>query len=156
MKLLIQSTPHLRGINGVNPLDIAFGEDPLSTYGANKKCPVTRMAVTVLIRELFMKAEDYLSQKESGMIKERDIKLEAVIPVLKGEIPIGAHAHRADDIITAIRVAEELGIKKLVIEHGTEAHLVKEYIKEKEVAIAFEPMLTLRIKMELKLRNYTS
>lgn len=199
-------TPHLRGIDGVNPLDIAFrdavksgvtcvmsgpgsnnavggtnlvlkthgsiidkmvvknpsglkiafGEDPLSTYGTNKKCPVTRMAVTALIRELFMKAEDYMNEKKSGNIKERDIKLESVIPVLKGEIPIRAHAHRADDIITAIRVAEEFGIKKLVIEHGTEAHLVKEYIKEKEVAIAFGPMLTPRIKMELKLRNYTS
>lgn len=75
---------------------------------------------------------------------------------MKGGIPIRAHAHRADDIITAIRVAEEFGIKKLVIEHGTEAHLIKEYIKEKEVAIAFGPMLTPRIKMELKLRNYTS
>lgn len=56
-------TPHLRGIDGVNPLDIAFGEDPLSTYGTNKKCSVTRMAVTALIRELFMKAEDYMNQK---------------------------------------------------------------------------------------------
>jgi imidazolonepropionase-like amidohydrolase len=66
-----------------------------------------------------------------------------------------AHAHRADDMITAIRVAEEFNIKKLVIEHGTEAGLIKEYIVEKKVPIALGPILTPRIKVELRERDYS-
>lgn len=197
-------TPHLRGIDAVNPLDIAFkdaiksgvtsvmtgpgsnnavgglalaiktaghildnmilknpvglkialGENPITTYGKDSKCPVTRMGTSGLIRELFMKAEDYMVLKEQGKIKYRDIRLEAVIPVLKGVMPLRAHAHRADDIISAIRIAEEFKINKLVIEHGTEADLVKEYLKERKIPVAFGPMLTPRIKMELKSRNY--
>jgi imidazolonepropionase-like amidohydrolase len=135
---------------------IALGENPLSTYGTDNKCPVTRMAVAALIRELFMRTEDYIDRKEKGKIDERDIRLEAVIPVIKGEIPLRAHAHRADDIVTAIRIAEEFKIKKLVIEHGTEAHFVKEYLVEKSVPVAVGPILTPRIKMELKSRNYNT
>jgi len=137
-------------------LKIALGENPISTYGKNSKCPVTRMATASLIRGLFMKAQDYMAQKENGSIKQRDIKLEAVIPLLKGEISLRAHAHRADDIVTAVRIAEEFNIKKLVIEHGTEAHLVKDYLREKNVPVAFGPMLTPRIKMEMKGRKYDS
>lgn len=199
-------TPHLRAIDGINPLDIAFrsavtsgitcvmsgpgsdnavgglntvikthgkiidkmivknpsgikialGEDPLGCYGMNGKCPVTRMGVTSLIRELFMRTQDYIVQKENGKIKERDAKLEAVIPLLKGELILRAHAHRADDIATVIRISEEFNIKKLVIEHGTEAHIISDYIREKQIPIAFGPVLTPRIKMELKNRNYSS
>ncbi|HHV71728.1 MAG TPA: amidohydrolase [Clostridia bacterium] len=199
-------TPHLRGIDAINPWDIAFsdavksgvtcvmsgpgsdnavgglsaalktrgriidlmlvknpvgfkialGENPINTYGNHRKCPVTRMGTASLIRELFMKAQDYLVLKEEGKIKERNIRLEAVIPLLKGDIPLRAHAHRADDIATAIRIAEEFGIKNLVIEHGTEAHLIKNYLAEKNIPVAFGPMLTPRIKMELKSRNYGS
>lgn len=135
---------------------IALGENPLSTYGINDKCPVTRMGSAALVRELFMRSEDYIVRKENNKLEERDIRLEAVIPVLKGEIPLRVHAHRADDIVTAIRIAEEFHIKKLVIEHGTEAHLIKEYLKEKKIPVAYGPLLTPRIKMELKARNYAS
>jgi len=137
-------------------LKIAFGENPMTTYGKNNKAPVTRMGIASLIRELFMKAQDYMYAKENGQLKERDIQLEAVIPVLKGDISLRAHAHRADDIVTAIRIADEFGIKKLVIEHGTEANLIKEYLKERNVPVAYGPMLTPRIKMELKKRSYES
>lgn len=137
-------------------IKIAFGENPIATYGKNSKCPVTRMGTAALIREMFMKTQDYIVKKEQRKLSERDIKLEAVIPVLKGELPLRAHAHRADDIITAIRIAEEFNIKKLVIEHGTEAHLVKDYIKKKEVSVAFGPILSPRIKMELRRRSYSS
>jgi imidazolonepropionase-like amidohydrolase len=197
-------TPHLRGIDAINPLDIAFkdalktgvttvmtgpgsnnvvgglsvaikthgkiidemvvkspvafkialGENPISTYGKDSKCPVTRMGTAALIRELFMKTQDYMDLKENGTVLYRDIRLEAVIPVLKGEIPLRAHAHRADDIVTAVRIAEEFGIERLVIEHGTEADLVTDYLLERKIPVAFGPMLTPRIKMELKSRNY--
>lgn len=136
-------------------LKVAFGEDPLSTYGTNHKCPVTRMGVTALIRETFMRAQDYMNNKENGKIKEQDFKLESVIPVLRGEWYLRAHAHRADDMVTAIRVAEEFNIKKLVIEHGTEASLIKDYIAEKGVPIALGPVLTPRVKVELKARDYS-
>lgn len=141
-----------------NPLGIkvAFGEDPISIYGKQDKCPVTRMGTASLIRELFMRTQDYISQKENGKITERDMQLEAVIPLLKGEINLRAHAHRADDIVTAIRISEEFGIRNLVIEHGTEAHLIVDYLKEKNIPVAFGPMFTPRIKMELKKRHYNS
>lgn len=199
-------TPHLNGIDGINPFDVSFkdalrsgvtcvmsgpgsnnvvggrniaiktcgtiidkmivknpagfkislGENPITTYGVNDKCPVTRMGIAALIRELFMRTEDYIYRKENNKLQERDIRLEAVIPLLKGEIPLRVHAHRADDIVTAVRIAEEFKIKKMVIEHGTEAHLVKSYLKEKKIPVAYGPLLTPRIKMELKARNYKS
>ncbi len=135
---------------------VAFGENPITAYGNDKKAPVTRMGTAALIRELFMRTEDYLEQKQHGNLRERDIRLEAVIPVLKGEIPLRAHAHRVDDIATAIRIAEEFGIQKLVIEHGTEADLIADYLRERKIPVALGPMLTPRIKMELKRRNYGS
>ena len=141
-----------------NPLGlkISFGEEPINTYGTQGKCPVTRMGTAFLIRELFLRTQDYMHNKESGKLKERDIKLEAVIPLLKGDIYLRAHAHRADDIITAIRIAEEFNIKKLVIEHGTEAHLIIDYLREKNIPVAFGPMLTYRLKMEMINRDYVS
>ena len=141
-----------------NPLGlkISFGEEPINTYGPQGKCPVTRMATAALIRELFLRTQDYMQKKNSGKLKERDIKLEAVIPLFTGDLYLRAHAHRADDIITAVRIAEEFKIEKLVIEHGTEAHLVIDYLKERNVPVAFGPMLTPRIKMELIKRNYSS
>ena len=142
----------------INPLGlkIAFGEDPLGIYGIKSQCPVTRMGIASLIRDLFLRTQDYMQNKDNGKLKERDIQLEAVIPLLKGEIYLRAHAHRADDIVTALRIAQEFGITKLVIEHGTEAHLVMDYLKERNVPVAFGPMLTPRIKMELIKRNYSS
>ncbi|MBC2726518.1 amidohydrolase [Desulfosporosinus sp.] len=199
-------TPHLRGLDAINPQDIAFidairagvttvmtgpgsdnavgglnlvikthgtiidqmivrspaglkislGENPMSAYGSHGKCPVTRMGITGLIRDLFMRTQDYMELKKMGKIHNRDIRLEAVIPVLNGELSLRAHAHRADDIVTAVRIAEEFKIKKLVIEHGTEAHLVADYLVQRNIPVAFGPMLTPRIKMELKGRNYNS
>lgn len=137
-------------------LKIALGENPITTYGKDGKCPVTRMGTASLVRELFMAVQDYMGLKELGKLERRNIKYEAVIPVLKGELPLRVHAHRADDIVTAIRIADEFGISKLVIEHGTEAYLIKDYLKSKKVPVALGPMLTPRIKMELKSRSYRS
>lgn len=141
-----------------NPLGlkISLGEEPINTYGVQGKCPITRMATAALIRDLFMRAQDYMYNKDNNKLKERDIKLEAVIPLLKGDMYLRAHAHRADDIITAVRIAEEFNIEKLVIEHGTEAHLIIDYLKEKNVPVAFGPMLYPRLKMELINRDYGS
>ncbi|MBC2582486.1 amidohydrolase [Clostridium sp. DJ247] len=135
---------------------VAFGEEPINTYGKHGKTPVTRMGIAALIRELFMKTQDYMEEKANGNLKERNIRLESVIPLLENKIPLRAHAHRADDIVTAIRIAEEFNIKKLIIEHGTEAHLIKEYLSEKNISIALGPVLTPRIKMELNGNHYSA
>ncbi|AOT71214.1 amidohydrolase [Geosporobacter ferrireducens] len=135
-------------------LKIALGENPIAIYGIKSKAPVTRMGTAALIRELFMRTQDYIDQKKRGKVTERNIRLEAVIPLLKGDISLRAHAHRADDIVTAIRIADEFNIKKLVIEHGTEANLIKEYLAERKIPVAYGPMTTPRSKLELKKRNY--
>ena len=91
-----------------NPLAMkaAFGENPKRCYGQSlKKSPTTRMATAALLRELLFKTKRYLEDKEAGKNPGFDIKLEAMIPVVKGELPMKCHAHRADDILTAIRIA---------------------------------------------------
>ena len=85
----------------------AFGENPKRCYGQGaKKSPMTRMGTAALLRELLFKAKRYMEDKEAGKNPGFDMKLEAMIPVLKGEIPLKAHAHRADDIYTSIRIAK--------------------------------------------------
>ena len=88
----------------------AFGENPKRVYGqGGKKSPMTRMATAALLRELLFKTRRYMEDKEAGKNPGFDMKLEAMIPVIKKEIPLKAHAHRADDIFTAIRIAKEQG-----------------------------------------------
>ena len=94
-----------------NPLAMkcAFGENPKRCYGSSlKKSPMTRMGTAAVLRELLFKAKRYLEDKENGKNPSFDMKLEAMIPVMKGEIPLKAHAHRADDILTSIRIAKDL------------------------------------------------
>ncbi|MBO5702659.1 MAG: amidohydrolase, partial [Clostridia bacterium] len=101
----------------------AFGENPKRVYGqGGKKSPVTRMATAALLRELLFKSRRYLADKEAGK-DPFDMKLEAMIPVMKGEIPLKAHAHRADDILTSIRIAKEFGIK-LTLDHCTDGSII--------------------------------
>jgi len=134
-------------------LKLALGENPLTVHGSSNHMPVTRMGTVALIREMFWKAQDYGALKESGRLMYRDLAMEAALTALKGEIPIRVHAHRADDIVTAIRIAEEFNLR-LVIEHGTEGYLVRDYLREKKAAVAIGPMLTPRDKMELRNRTY--
>ena len=96
-----------------NPIAMkcAFGENPKRCYGqSGKKAPMTRMGTAALLRELLFKTRRYLEDKEAGKNPGFDMKLEAMIPVVKGELPLKAHAHRADDILTAIRIAREFDI----------------------------------------------
>lgn len=107
----------------------AFGENPKNVYGQNKKTPKTRMATAALLRELLFKAQRYLQDKEAGKNPGFDMKLEAMIPVLKGQIPLKAHAHRADDIFTSIRIAKEFGLK-LTLDHCTEGALIADELAQ--------------------------
>lgn len=101
----------------------ALGENPKSTFGKNGKAPKTRMAVAAMLRELLFKAKRYCEDKEAGKNPAFDMKLESMIPVIKGEIPLKAHCHRADDICTIIRIAKEFGLK-LTIDHCTEGAMI--------------------------------
>ncbi len=137
---------------------IAFGENPKSCYGRDEKMPQTRMAIAALLRENLRKAEDYLEDLELFMEHEDhdkpeyDIKMESLIPVLKGEIPFKVHAHRADDIFTAIRIAKEFDLK-LTLDHCTEGHLIVEDLVEEGYSVVVGPSLSEKSKIEL--RNLT-
>jgi len=116
-------------IRNPSGMKIAFGENPRRVYGEGlKKTPSTRMGVAAVLREWLQKTVNYMEKKErfkddTEKMPEVDLKLEALIPVLKGEIPLRAHAHRADDVATAVRIAEEFGVK-MSWEHATEGHRI--------------------------------
>lgn len=137
---------------------IAFGENPKSCYGRDEKMPQTRMAIASLLRENLKKAEEYMEELDLYMEHEDhdkpeyDIRLESLIPVLKGEIPFKVHAHRADDMFTAIRIAKEFDIK-ITLDHCTEGHLIAEELLEEGYPVIVGPSLSERSKIEL--RNLT-
>ena len=129
----------------------AFGENPKRVY-AEKGCSA-RMTVAAKLRDMLYQAKDYMLRKEAAgddILKQPkfDMKLEALIPVLKGEIPLKAHAHRADDICTAIRIAKEFGVK-LTLEHCTEGHLIAKEVRRSGAPVAVGPTLTNASKIEL-------
>lgn len=198
-------TPHLRGIDAVNPLDhcfeeacaagittvitgpgsanaiggqlaalktagrridkmivkapvamkMALGENPKSIYHGKGQAPSTRMATAALIREELYKARRYLedlelSQKDEELDPpEYDMKSEALMPVLRRELQVHFHAHRADDIFTAIRLGKEFDLDYVII-HGTEGHLIAGELVEEGVSVLSGPILCDRSKPELK------
>lgn len=126
----------------------AFGENPKRVYGqGSKKSPVTRMATAALLRELLFKSRRYLADKEAGK-DPFDMKLEAMIPVMKGEIPLKAHAHRADDILTSIRIAKEFGLK-LTLDHCTDGSVIAEELAKEGYPAFVGPSLGGKSKVEL-------
>lgn len=138
-------------------MKVAFGENPKRVYHQQKKSPSTRMATAAILRETLYKAREYMNKKEAAADNPEkapafDFKLEALIPVLKREIPLKAHAHRADDIMTAIRIAEEFGVG-LTLDHCTEGHLISDLLAAKGYPAIVGPSLTYRSKIEL--RNLT-
>lgn len=196
-------TPHLRAIDGINPMDktfkeayengitcvctgpgsanvisgsfsviktfgkridkmivketaaikVAFGENPKSTYHEKHEMPTTRMGIAALLRETLFKAKEYLEAKENAEEDEDkpdyDMKYESLIPVLKREIPLKVHAHRADDMFTAIRIAHEFNID-LTLDHCTEGHLIVDELKEEGYPLIVGPSLSERSKVELR------
>ncbi|HKL13324.1 MAG TPA: amidohydrolase [Halanaerobiales bacterium] len=137
-----------------NPAGIkaAFGENPKRVYNEQNKLPTTRMGIAAIMRENLMKAEDYLAKKEKAQKEDepfdRDIKMESMIRIIKKELPLKLHAHRADDIMTAIRVAKEFDIN-MTLEHCTEGHKVADEIAEANIPAVVGPSMTGRVKVEL-------
>lgn len=134
-------------------MKIALGENPKVTYNERHEGPITRMATAALLREYFEKAKQYAQKLDLAVQEEEDEpdfdpKLHALIPVLKGELPVHIHAHRADDIATGIRLCNEFGIRCVIV-HGTEAHLVAPLIKSTGCPVITGPCLGDRSKPEL-------
>ncbi len=196
-------TPHLRAIDGVNPMDegfddavkggittictgpgstnvmggsfcimktfgkrvddmlikdiygikCAYGENPKSTYGIDDKMPQTRMGIAALMRETLYKTKEYLAEKESESGTVYDIKMESLIPVIKKEIPLKTHAHRADDIFTAIRIAKEFDID-ITLDHCTEAHLIADWLVDVDYPIIIGPTFGEKTKYELLYKSF--
>jgi imidazolonepropionase-like amidohydrolase len=138
----------------------ALGENPKRVYGERKKMPSTRLGTAAVIRGAFVDAANYLQKIDAEQGKpaadrkpvDRDLKLEALGKVLRREIPWRQHCHRADDIATAMRIADEFGYQ-LVIDHGTEAHLLADIIAGKGIPVIIGPLLTSRSKVELRNRS---
>jgi imidazolonepropionase-like amidohydrolase len=135
-------------------LKSALGENPKRVYGERKEFPSTRLGTAAVIRDSFVKAANYLDKLEhaNGEPVERDLRWEALGMVLRREIPWRQHCHRADDIATALRLADEFGYR-LVIDHGTEAALLADRIAERGVPVLIGPLLTSRSKVELRRRS---
>lgn len=191
-------TPHLRAIDGINPMDktfdealnggvttvssgpgsanviggqfviirthgdkvddmiikqpsamkCAFGENPKRVYNEKKKSPSTRMATAAELREALFKAINYKNEKAKDDSKF-DFKMEALLPVINKEIPLKIHAHRADDILTAIRIVKEFDLD-MTLDHCTEGHLIVDYLKNENYPAIVGPSLSERSKFELK------
>lgn len=134
-------------------IKFAFGENPKRTYGDQKQFPSTRMGVAAVIREWLMKAQDYSKKKKTKDFKERDIKMEALLPLLEGKIQARAHAHMADDIITAYRIGQEFNLD-LVIDHCTEGHLIAKELGRWKARAVVGPTLSCRGKPELRHKTF--
>ncbi len=197
-------TPHLRAIDGVNPLDrcfsearaagvttiltgpgsanpvsgqfaalktdgrwvdamvvrapaamkLALGENPKQVYHDRDETPVTRMATAAIIRENLRKAVEYgekmdrAARDEDTDPPDYDAKLEALLPVVRGELPVHIHAHRADDIATGVRIAREFGLRCVIV-HGTEGHLIPDLLAQEKIPVITGPALGDRSKPEL-------
>ncbi len=129
---------------------MATGENPKRVYGGNNKAPMTRMGIAAVLRTALVAAINYRDKrKKKKKETPRDLKMEALIPVIERKLPARVHAHRADDIATAMRVAEEFNLK-LVIEHGTEAYKIADILADKKIPLNIGPSSTGRSKLELK------
>lgn len=135
-------------------LKIAFGENPKSVYGKHEKAPQTRMAVAAMLREALVEAQEYKMRRDAAKgdvdkMPERDLKKEVLVEALERRLQVKAHAHRADDIMTAIRIANEFNLR-MTIEHASEAHLIPDVIAKSKIPLCLGPIFTERSKVELK------
>lgn len=132
-------------------MKVAFGENPKKSYKDLNMQPSTRMSIAAILREELFKAEQYKKKKEraiqNGEEFEADFRLESWLPVLYGVIPLKAHVHRTDDILTAIRIANEFGLR-LTLDHCTEGHLIAEKIAASGFSAIIGPDMNFRSKIE--------
>ena len=140
-------------IPGSEQMKFAFGENPKRVYGSKKVIPSTRMGVGAVLREALYNAKNYsdallAAESDPSKAPKPDFKLEALVPVVRGEMRCRMHAHRSDDILTAISIAEEYGLD-YVIEHCTEGYRIADVLNEKHARVVIGPHLTAPTKVEI-------
>lgn len=141
-------------IDEYTAMKCAFGENPKRVYNDQKKSPMTRMATASLLRETLTKAKEYAkkletAKEDTSKKPDVDFKMDALLPIVRGEKPLKAHAHRADDILTAIRIAKEFDVK-LTLEHCTEGHLIADHLSKEGYPAIVGPSFGERCKFELQ------
>jgi imidazolonepropionase-like amidohydrolase len=133
----------------------ALGENPKRVYGDQKKAPSTRLGVAAVIRKAFVDAQSYRARRDAAAAKgdpfDRDLGKETLVRVLEGELAWDQHTHRADDIATAIRLADEFGYR-IVVNHGTDGAAIADVLAERGIPVIFGPMFTTRSKVEIRHR----
>ena len=130
-------------------MKVAFGENPKVNYSGQNVSPSTRMAIAAMLREELVKAREYYTRKKADPEMAPDFRYECWIPVLNGEIPLKAHVHRADDILTAVRIAKEFGLR-MTLDHCSEGHLIMEELREAGFPAIVGPDMASRNKIEVK------
>jgi imidazolonepropionase-like amidohydrolase len=147
-----------RIIKAPSSMKFALGENPKGCYGGKDESPETRMATAAIIRENLTKAQKYWEKKNEAQNADEedgkdepdfDAKNEALVPVIKGELPAHFHAHRADDIFTAVRICREFNLKYVLI-HCTEGHLIARELAQENARAIVGPIISDRSKPELR------
>lgn len=135
----------------------ALGENPKRVYGGKGKTPSTRMGTAYLLRDTFIKTQNYLDKKNRACEKkegfEEDMKYEELIPVIEGTMPLKVHVHRADDIVTALRISDEFGIR-ITLDHCSDGLRLLEEIKKRKIPAIIGPTMTFRKKVETKDKSF--
>lgn len=130
-------------------MKIAFGENPKVNYSGQNISPATRMSIAAMLRQELYQAKAYQKKQKNDKKAEKDFRYECWLPVLEGKIPLKAHVHRADDILTAIRIAKEFGLS-MTLDHCSEGHLIAEEIKESGFPAIVGPDMASRNKIEVQ------
>lgn len=139
-------------------MKVAFGENPKRVYNSKGKTPMTRMGTAAILREALGKAVRYMEQIEragddASKLPAYDAKMEALLPVVRKQLPLKAHAHRADDIFTALRIAKEFGLD-LTLDHCTEGHLIAEDLAKAGAKAIIGPSFGHKTKFELTNKTF--
>lgn len=140
-------------------LKAAMGENPKRSGSDQKRMPSTRLGIAGMMRENLVRAQNYLARQDAANLAldpskpfERDLKMEHIGMVLRREIPMRWHAHRSDDILTALRIRDEFGFD-MVLDHATEAHLLPDELIGRNIPAIVGPNLSTKYKVELRGRT---
>lgn len=135
-------------IPGSEQMKFALGENPKRIYGLKGKEPLTRMGTAAVVRDWLTRALEYADKKDRGEHPAFDARLDALVPVVRGEMRVRIHCHRADDITTAIRLAKEFRLD-YALEHATEGYKIADLLAREKVACTVGPLLLTPLKMEV-------
>lgn len=130
-------------------MKVAFGENPKVNYSGQGTSPSTRMAIAAMLREELTKARKYQEKQKKNEDEPKDFRYECWLPVLNGEIPLKAHVHRADDILTAVRITKEFGLR-MTLDHCSEGHLIMDELMEAGYPAIVGPDMASRNKIEVQ------